>query len=199
MRAGSTPAGAWALGVMGCGDECQPYTGKCEGNTAWRCISPENGTATWGRAQDCGALFCRSSSFGAVCASSKDLDPVCSESLTLPQDGVCAGSIRIACGLGYRLAVLGDCQDPALCYPDLCMAVGESDPVCEALLEPNLYVRTACRQNGVLVCREGRLASLEDCGTRQCTVGSPPPAGAQWCFPTGKCVPYAPEPISSCQ
>ena len=97
MRAGSTPAGAWALGVMGCGDECQPYTGKCEGNTAWRCISPENGTATWGRAQDCGALFCRSSSFGAVCASSKDLDPVCSESLTLPQDGVCAGSYGVDC------------------------------------------------------------------------------------------------------
>jgi len=190
----------WLAAAAGCGDFCQVGQAKCEGNTVYRCWAPEHGTGKWAAIEDCGASFCKSSAAGAVCSLSQQPDPACAASITSEIDARCNGSLQIRCGLGYLTGVGDDCLEPALCFYSLCSAVGEIHPVCGTLDEPNKYVRTTCYMNHVLICREGRLADMVDCGSGQCAAGPAPAAGATWCFPSAdKCVPYAPEPLSACQ
>jgi hypothetical protein len=180
----------------GCGDECRTSSGKCEGNTAWVCTAGEHQAAHWVRLEDCGTRVCRSAESGAVCSLSPERDPACAGSAGNAM--TCAGSIRILCGLGYRLSEVEDCLGPALCDPTGCARVGAPHPLCAMLAEPTASVRTTCYQNQVLLCREGALRGVTDCGARQCTRTAPPMPGAEWCD-DGKCVPYFPEPLAECR
>lgn len=194
--------------ISGCGgDDCRLGEGKCEGNSAWLCGNEGHeaqSPTVWRLHQDCGALFCKSSPNGAVCSLTDAKDPRCDFSANLwPGAGVCEGSTAVQCSLGYPVQLGPDCQSPALCQPGgipfTCAAPGGFHPVCQQLNEPNLYVRTSCYNNAVLFCREGRLLDYTDCAVSSCTVGAPPPAGAELCAASGKCVPYAPEPLAACQ
>jgi hypothetical protein len=87
-----------------------------------------------------------------------------------------------------------------LCFPGGCAVVNGVHPLCTALSDNTVVIRTTCGQNSVLRCREGGiLVALDDCGAQSCTVGQPPPPGAEWCSPAGKCIPYASEPVAACQ
>lgn len=193
---------------LGCADECQLGEGKCEGNTAWLCYGEgdnSSGRKVWREFQDCGAHVCKASSQGAVCSLTDARDPICEFTANewLPGAGVCQGSVPVQCALGYRVDVGEDCQSPALCQPSgvpfRCAAVNGFHSVCQQLDEPSLLVRTSCYNNSVIFCREGRLLSYTDCANTRCGVGTPPPPGAEWCSPDGKCVPYASEPVAACQ
>ena len=193
--------------ALGCGDLCRVGEGKCEGNSAWICGYEGHelqGPTGWRDYQDCGARVCKASSKGAVCSLTEAKDPLCDFSANLwPGAGVCDGSVPVQCSLGYPVEIGPDCQSPALCQPNgipfSCATLGGPHPICQQLEEPNLYVRTSCYNNYVLFCREGNLLSYTDCAASPCTTGAPPPAGAEWCDPSGKCVPYAPEPAATCQ
>jgi hypothetical protein len=195
---------AWALG---CGDWCPDGSGKCEGNTAWLCSvkgHDSGGPTAWHEYEDCGQRVCKASHLGAVCSLSDAKDQVCAFSTNIwPGAGVCVGSGTVYCALGYRIEEGPDCQSPALCQPDglpiSCFELGGRHPICDPLQEPNLFVRTRCYNNQVLFCREGRLLSYTDCSAGQCTTGTAPPAGAEYCKPDGKCIPYAAEPSAVCQ
>jgi hypothetical protein len=192
---------------LGCGDACQLGEGKCEGNKAWICNyegHEPQGRTIWSEYQDCGARVCKASSHGAVCSLAEAKDPLCDFTAnSWPGAGVCVGSVPVQCALGYRVEIGPDCQSPALCQPDgfpfICSTLGGWNPICQQLEEPNLYVRTSCYNNDILFCREGRLLSYTDCANSQCGTGAFPPPGAEWCEPSGKCVPYAPEPVAGCQ
>ena len=192
---------------LGCADECRLGQGKCEGNKAWLCHGEgENsaGRKVWREFQDCGPSFCKASSQGAVCSLTDAKDPICEFSVdNWPGAGVCQGSIPVRCAIGYRVEVGQDCQSPALCdasgYPFSCVTLGGRHPICQQLDEPNLFVRTACYNNSVVFCREGNLLNYTDCPNSQCGAGAPPPPDAEWCSPSGKCIPYAPEPVAACQ
>ncbi len=196
MRVGALFLAAMVLGGAGCGDQCGKGEARCEGNTAWECAGDGEsgrGVRHWVRIEDCGERVCRSTGTEAFCSLGPEPDPACGAA----SGTICDGRRRIGCAAGYLVGVVEECTDPALCDGTACLAVGARHPACVALEEPTTSVRTTCFRNHVLLCREGRLRVLTDCGERRC-VRTDPPAGAQWCE-DGKCVPYFDEPLAACR
>ncbi|HLG19660.1 MAG TPA: hypothetical protein VI895_07580 [Bdellovibrionota bacterium] len=155
--------------MSGPDSECSLGEAKCEGSTAYSCVSANDDWYDyniWSK-EDCGEKFCKVTGGSAVCSFSDSPDPLCDSN---SYSHVCDSSVIVTCTGGYRIEE-EDCG-AGFCVSDgFCALASLEDANCQDRCPDSISYCEFCEDNTIVSCRKDYRISEFDCGVNTCVEG----------------------------